>query len=401
MNPDLARLHPYPFEKLAELKAGITPTTTAKHIALSIGEPQHAPPAVAMAAMAESLGGLARYPLTRGERSLRVAIADWLTRRFRLDAGQVDPDRQVLPVAGTREALFSFAQAVVARPSDPTAPRPLVLMPNPFYQIYEGAALLAGAEPYYYPTDAANNFLPDFSAIPAEIWARAQLIYVCSPGNPSGAVIDRARYQTLLTLADQHDVLIAADECYSEIYDDRAEPPAGLLEIAHELGRDDFRRIVVFHSLSKRSNLPGLRSGFVAGDAVILEQYLRYRTYQGCALSLPVQMTSIAAWNDETHVQENRRHYREKFDAVLDILSPVLPVRRPDAGFYLWTDVGGDERKFCRGLFAEQNITALPGRYLSRDVDGVDPGAGFVRMALVAELADCVDAAQRIRAFLS
>lgn len=401
MNPDLARLHPYPFEKLAELKAGVTPTTTAKHIALSIGEPQHAPPAVAMTAMAESLGGLARYPLTRGERSLRQAIADWLTRRFSLTAGQVDPDRHVLPVAGTREALFSFAQAVIAKPTDPTAPRPLVLMPNPFYQIYEGAALLAGAEPYYYPTDAANDFLPDFNAIPADVWARAQLIYICSPGNPSGAVIDRARYQTLLTLADRHDVLIAADECYSEIYDDRSEPPAGLLEIAHELGRNDFSRIVVFHSLSKRSNLPGLRSGFVAGDATVLEQYLRYRTYQGCALSLPVQMTSIAAWNDEHHVQENRRHYREKFDAVLDILSPVLPVRRPDAGFYLWTDVGGDEREFCRALFAEQNITALPGRYLSRAVDGVDPGAGFVRMALVAELADCVDAAQRIRAFLS
>ncbi|ANJ67248.1 succinyldiaminopimelate transaminase [Halothiobacillus diazotrophicus] len=400
MNPDLARLYPYPFEKLAELKAGITPATMAKHIALSIGEPQHEPPAVAMSTMAQSLDGLARYPLTRGERSLRVAIADWLTRRFRLDAGQMDPDRQVLPVAGTREALFSFAQAVIARPDDPSAPRPLVLMPNPFYQIYEGAAFLAGAEPYYYPTDAANGFLPDFAAIPEEIWARAQLIYVCSPGNPSGAVIDRSRYQTLLALADRHDVLIAADECYSEIFDDRGEAPAGLLEIAHELGRNDFRRIVVFHSLSKRSNLPGLRSGFVAGDATILAQYLRYRTYQGCALSLPVQMTSIAAWNDEAHVQENRRHYRQKFDAVLDILAPVLPVQRPDAGFYLWTNVGGDEREFCRGLFAEQNVTALPGRYLSRIVDGVDPGAGFVRMALVAELADCIDAAERIRAFL-
>jgi N-succinyldiaminopimelate aminotransferase len=277
----------------------------------------------------------------------------------------------------------------------------VVLMPNPFYQIYEGAALLAGAEPYYYPTISDTDFLPDFAAIPAETWARAQLIYVCSPGNPSGAVIDHARIKTLFDLADRHDVVIAADECYSEIYFNEDAPPVGFMQAAHELGRDDFNRLVIFHSLSKRSNLPGLRSGFVAGDADILARYLKYRTYQGCALSLPVQMTSIAAWNDEAHVQENRQHYREKFDAVLDILAPVLPVQRPDAGFYLWTDVGGDELNFARGLFAEQAITVLPGRFLSRPFDNKDPGVGFVRMALVAELIDCVDAAQRIRAFLS
>ncbi|HQT42985.1 MAG TPA: succinyldiaminopimelate transaminase [Halothiobacillus sp.] len=404
MNPDLNRLHPYPFEKLAELKAGITPATAAKPIALSIGEPQHAPPTVVLRAMADALSGLSRYPLTKGELALRTAVAHWITRRFALATGLIDPERQVLPVAGTREALFSFAQAVVARPENPTAPRPIVLMPNPFYQIYEGAAFLAGAEPYYYPTTRDTGFLPDFTAIPTEIWARAQLIYVCSPGNPSGAVIDRARVKTLFNLADQHDVIIAADECYSEIYFNEDAPPAGFLQIAHELGRDDFSRLVVFHSLSKRSNLPGLRSGFVVGDAEILSRYLKYRTYQGCALSLPVQITSIAAWSDEAHVQENRQHYREKFDAVLDILAPVLPVVRPDAGFYLWTDVSaqgsGDEREFTRTLFAEQAITVLPGRYLSRPFAGIDPGEGFIRMALVAERADCVDAAQRIRAFL-
>lgn len=401
MNPDLKRLHPYPFEKLAELKAGITPALTARPITLSIGEPQHAPPPVALDAMRASLGGLSRYPLTRGEPALRQAIAAWLTRRFHLENHPLDPEREVLPVAGTREALFSFAQAVIAKPEAPEAPRPIVLMPNPFYQIYEGAAFLACAEPYYYPTTRETGFLPDFNAIPLDIWARAQLIYVCSPGNPSGAVIDRARVATLFTLADQHNVIIAADECYSEIYFDEAAPPAGFLQMANELGRTDWHNLVVFHSLSKRSNLPGLRSGFVAGDAAILAQYLKYRTYQGCALSLPVQMTSIAAWNDETHVQENRQHYREKFDAALNILAPVLPVQRPDAGFYLWTDVGGDERDFARDLYADQAITVLPGRFLSRPFGNKDPGVGFVRMALVAELIDCVDAVQRIRAFLS
>ena len=401
MNPDLSRLHPYPFEKLAELKAGLVPPADRSAIALSIGEPQHAPPAVAVAALTEALPGLAKYPLTKGEPGLRRAVAAWLTQRFDLSPGQIDPERHILPVAGTREALFAFAQAVVARPEDPAAPRPLVLMPNPFYQIYEGAALLAGAEPYYYPTTADTGFLPDFDAIPEEIWARAQLIYVCSPGNPSGVVLDRVRARSLFAKAKQHGVLIAADECYSEIYFDEAAPPAGFLQLANELGYGDFSGLVVFHSLSKRSNLPGLRSGFVAGDAEVLRAFLAYRTYHGCALSLPVQAASIAAWGDETHVQQNRAYYRAKFDAVLDCLAPVLPVVRPDAGFYLWTKVGDDERDFVRGLFAEQNVTVLPGSFLSRAVAGVNPGQGFVRMALVAELDACVEAAQRIRAFLS
>ena len=400
MNPDLARLHPYPFEKLAALKAGVTPPAHRSPIALSIGEPQHAPPTVALNALSAALPQLAKYPLTRGEAPLRHAIAQWLTRRFDLADGQINPERQVLPVAGTREALFSFAQAVVARSADPAAPKPIVLMPNPFYQIYEGAALLAGAEPYYYPTTAETGFLPDFDAIPEAIWARAQLIYVCSPGNPSGAVLDCARAQILFAKAKAHGVVIAADECYSEIYFDEGAPPAGFLQMANALGYGDFAGLVVFHSLSKRSNLPGLRSGFVAGDAAVLAQYLKYRTYHGCALSFPVQHASIAAWQDEVHVKENRARYREKFDAVLDILAPVLPVQRPDAGFYLWTRVGDDEQAFVRDLFAAQNVTVLPGSFLSRAVDGVNPGRGFVRMALVAELADCIEAARRIRDFL-
>ncbi|MFI9652787.1 succinyldiaminopimelate transaminase [Guyparkeria halopsychrophila] len=403
MNPNLDRLHPYPFEKLAELKAGAEPPADRKHIPLSIGEPRHAPPAIVLDTLRESLPEIARYPATKGEPALREAMANWLTRRFALTPGHLDPEANVLPVAGTREALFAIAQAVVDRESATGRP-PVVLMPNPFYQIYEGAALLAGAEPYYYPTLAENDFLPDFDAIPEAIWERAQLLYVCSPGNPSGAVIDAERYRNLLARARRHDVVIAADECYSEIYFDEALPPVGLLEVASEVGGESpFENVIVFHSLSKRSNLPGLRSGLVAGDAAILKRFLRYRTYQGCALPLPTQLASITAWNDEEHVRANRGFYREKFDAVLDILEPVagIDVRRPDAGFYLWAGVEGDERDFARRLFAEQNVTVLPGRFLSREADGVNPGAGFVRMALVAELDDCVEAAERIRAMLA
>ena len=403
MNSDLDRLHPYPFEKLAELKAGAEPPPDRAHIPLSIGEPRHAPPAIALDALRDALPEIARYPATKGEADLREALAGWLTRRFSLDAGQLDPETNVLPVSGTREALFAIAQAVVDRHTDDGRP-PIVLMPNPFYQIYEGAALLAGAEPYYYPTLPENGFLPDFDAIPESVWQRAQLLYVCSPGNPSGAVIDAPRYTRLLEQARRHDVVVAADECYSEIYFDEEKPPTGLLEVAagREAG-DPFENVIVFHSLSKRSNLPGLRSGLVAGDAAILRRFLRYRTYQGCALPLPTQRASITAWNDEAHVRANRAFYREKFDAVLEILEPVpgIDVRRPDAGFYLWAGVEGDERDFARQLFAEQNITVLPGRFLSREVDGVNPGAGFVRMALVAELDDCVEAAKRIRAMLA
>ncbi len=403
MNSDLDRLHPYPFEKLAELKAGATPPADRKHIPLSIGEPRHAPPAIVLDALRDALPEIARYPATKGEPALREAMAGWLTRRFGLDEGQLNPEANVLPVSGTREALFAIAQAVVDRDTADGQP-PVVLIPNPFYQIYEGAVLLAGAEPHYYPTIEENGFLPDFEAIPESVWERAQLLYVCSPGNPSGAVIDAAHYRVLLSRAHRHDIVIAADECYSEIYFDEEKPPTGLLEVAAGRGgADPFENVVVFHSLSKRSNLPGLRSGLVAGDAALLKRFLRYRTYQGCALPLPTQRASITAWNDEEHVCANRGFYREKFDAVLEILEPVtgIEARRPDAGFYLWAGVEGDERDFARRLFAEQNVTVLPGRFLSRDVDGVNPGAGFIRMALVAELDDCVEAAKRIRVMLT
>ncbi len=403
MNSNLDRLHPYPFEKLAELKAGAVPPTDRAHIPLSIGEPRHAPPDIVLDTLREALPEIARYPATRGEPALREAMAGWLTRRFGLATGLLDPNANVLPVAGTREALFAIAQAVVERDTDDGRP-PLVLMPNPFYQIYEGAAFLAGAEPYYYPTCAENDFLPDFDAIPESVWQRAQLLYVCSPGNPSGAVIDAPRYRELLTKAARFDVVVAADECYSEIYFDETQPPVGLLEVAAARGGETpLKNVIVFHSLSKRSNLPGLRSGLVAGDAALLQQFLRYRTYQGCALPLPTQRASITAWNDEAHVRANRGFYREKFSAVLEILGPVdgIEARWPDAGFYLWARVEGDERDFARRLYAEQTVSVLPGRFLSRDVDGVNPGVGFVRMALVAELDDCVDAAQRIRAMLS
>ena len=398
MNPDLDRLHPYPFEKLAALKADCQPPEDKKHIPLSIGEPQHAPPQAVLTTLSQSLNSVARYPATKGLPELRQSIANWAERRFTLPAKQLDPERHILPVAGTREALFAIAQVVVNN-TDPDQ-RPVVMMPNPFYQIYEGAALLAGAEPYYYPTLPENRFLPDFDAIPEAIWQRAQLVFVCSPGNPAGAVLDHDRWRALFTKADHHDIVIAADECYSEIYFDDNHPPTGVLEAAHAVGREDFRNIIAFHSLSKRSNLPGLRSGFVAGDAEIMQRFLRYRTYQGCALPLYAQKASITAWEDETHVIENRGFYREKFARVLDKLAPVMDVRLPDAGFYLWANVGGDERDFARDLFDQQNVTVLPGQYLSRPVGPTDPGVGFVRMALVAELEDCLEAADRICALL-
>lgn len=395
MNPDLDKLHPYPFERLAVLKAGVEPPAGLSPIALSIGEPKHPTPEIIERALRDNLEGLARYPLTRGEDGLREAISAWLTKRFNLAGAEPDPARQVLPVNGTREALFAFAQSVVAR-----GPGALVMMPNPFYQIYEGAALLAGAEPYYMNTRAENGYQLDLDAIPEAAWRRCQLLYLCSPGNPTGAVASRAQYARLLELADRYDFVIAADECYSEIYFDEQAPPPGLLQYARETGRDDYRRCVVFHSLSKRSNAPGLRSGFVAGDAEVLAAFLRYRTYHGCAMPPPTQAASIAAWNDETHVRENRELYRRKFDAVLTILEPVLEVGRPQAGFYLWpkTPIAGDE--FARRLFAAQNVTVLPGGFLSRDTESGNPGADRVRLALVAEVDECVEAAHRIRAFL-
>lgn len=396
MNPDLSKLQPYPFERLAQLKHGTNPPSDKAHIALSIGEPRHPTPAFIAEAITQHLGGLSSYPLTRGLASLRETIANWLTSRFRLAAGSVDPERHVLPVNGTREALFAFAQTVVDRGAGAR-----VLMPNPFYQIYEGAALLAGARPYFLPAEAELGFLPNYDCVPEAVWRECQLLYLCSPGNPTGAVSSRAQMQQLIELAHRHDFVIASDECYSEIYFDEAAPPPGLLEAAAAMGNDRFERCVVFHSLSKRSNAPGLRSGFVAGDATILERFLLYRTYHGCAMAPPVQQASILAWQDEQHVRENRALYRQKFDAVLEVLQPVLDVQRPEAGFYLWPRTPGPDTEFARGLYETQHVTVLPGSFLSRSDDGGrDPGAGRVRMALVASVAECVEAANRIRAYL-
>jgi N-succinyldiaminopimelate aminotransferase len=396
MNPDLEKLQPYPFEKLNALKAGAAPPGQP-HIALSIGEPKHATPGLIAAALREHLDtGLAIYPLTKGMPALREAICSWLIGRFGLPPDSLDAERHVLPVNGTREALFAFAQAIVDR-SRPA----LVLSPNPFYQIYEGAALLAGATPCFLPCAVDNDYLPDFDAVRAQTWDDCQLLYLCSPGNPTGAVIPETTLQTLIGLADRHDFVIASDECYSEIYFDEARPPVGLLQAAVALGNTDYRRCVAFHSLSKRSNAPGLRSGFVAGDARILADFLRYRTYHGCALPMQHQYASIAAWRDEAHVRENRRLYREKFDMVLEALAGCLDVERPEAGFYLWPRTPISDEDFARELFAQQHVTVLPGRYLSRDVDGFNPGAGHVRMALVASPAECVTAAQRIKQFVS
>lgn len=395
MNTDLQQLQPYPFEKLAALKAGIVPPALP-HIALSIGEPKHAAPAFVRDALVRNLQHLSTYPSTKGIPELRGAIAQWAQRRF--DLARLDAEREVLPVNGTREALFAFAQAVVERDA---ARKPLVVCPNPFYQIYEGAAYLAGAEPYFLDCIAANGFVPDLDAVPAEVWERCQLLFLCSPGNPTGAVLDAAYLQKVIALADRYDFVVASDECYSEIYFDERQPPLGLLEVCQRMGRTDYRRCVVFHSLSKRSNVPGLRSGFVAGDAQILERFLLYRTYHGCAMPVQHQWASIEAWNDEQHVRENRELYRRKFDAVLDILGDSLDVQRPQAAFYLWAGTPIDDTEFARRLFAEQHVTVLPGQYLARATASGNPGAGRVRMALVAGFDECVEAAQRIKRFAS
>ena len=395
MNHALTQLQPYPFEKLRALLGTVKPAADKRAIALSIGEPKHESPAFVAQAMADNLDKLAVYPSTLGLPALRQAIGQWCEQRFGVPAGWLDADRHILPVNGTREALFAFTQAVVDRADDG-----LVVSPNPFYQIYEGAALLAGATPHYLPCLEANGFNPDFDAVPADVWQRCQILFLCSPGNPTGALVPMDTLKTLIALADEHDFVIAADECYSELYFDEDAPPPGLLSACAELGRSDFKRCVVFHSLSKRSNLPGLRSGFVAGDAEIIKPFLLYRTYHGCAMPVQTQLASIAAWQDEAHVRANRDQYRAKYDAVLDILQPVLDVQRPDGSFYLWAKVPGCDAEFTRDLFEAQHVTVVPGSYLSRDVDGVNPGAGRVRMALVAPLAECIEAAERIRAFL-
>jgi len=399
MNPDLNRLHPYPFEKLAQLKAGITPNAELKHIALSIGEPKHAPPAFVLEELVNMLPKIANYPLTKGMPELRQSIANWLSRRFALPAESLNIEKNILPVNGTREALFAFAQAMIQRNDSPLA-KPLVLMPNPFYQIYEGAAILAGAEPHFYNTTADSNYLPNFESIDDSTWQNCQLIYICSPSNPSGAVMSKSQMQWLINKAEKFDFIIAADECYSEIYFDDAQPPCGLLEAAAEMGNTNYKRCVVFHSLSKRSNLPGLRSGFVAGDANIMKAFLKYRTYHGCAMSGHHQYASIRAWDDEQHVIDSREIYRKKFNTVLKILSPVMNVKLPDAGFYLWPQLDMPDTDFAQQLFTEQNITVLPGRYLSRNTNNINPGENHIRMALVATLEETTEAAHRIKHFL-
>jgi N-succinyldiaminopimelate aminotransferase len=396
MNPLLSRLQTYPFERLRQLFAGVTPSPAYSAISLGMGEPRHATPAFIQQALTDSLPGLASYPSTAGDPALRAAFTGWLQRRYGL---ALDPATQVLPINGSREALFAFAQTVI----DPTQAGATVLSPNPFYQIYEGAALLAGAQPYYVPSLAERNFAVDWDSVPDAVWQRTQLVFVCSPGNPTGAVMPLNEWQKLFALSDRHGFVIASDECYSEIYF-RDEPPLGGLQAASLLGRDDFKNLVAFTSLSKRSNVPGLRSGFVAGDAAILKAFLLYRTYHGCAMSPVVQAASIAAWGDEEHVIANRAQYRDKFAQVTPLLAPVLDLALPDASFYLWAGIParfqGDDAAFARELYALYNVTVLPGSYLARSAQGCNPGAGRIRMALVAQTAECVQAAQRIVDFV-
>ena len=400
MNPLLSRLQPYPFERLRQLHAGVTPNPAYLPISLGIGEPRHATPQLIKDAISASFSGLASYPGTLGEPKLRQTIQAWLARRYDL---KVDPATQILPVNGSREALFSLAQTVI----DPNQPGATVICPNPFYQIYEGAALLAGADIWFAPSDAARNFAVDWAGVPEAVWAKTQLIFVCSPGNPAGAVMGLAEWKLLFDLSNRYGFVIASDECYSEIYF-RDEPPLGGLQAAALLGRPDFKNLISLTSLSKRSNVPGLRSGFVAGDAAIIKQFLLYRTYHGSAMSPIVQAASVAAWADEQHVAENRALYREKFATVTPLLSAVMDVALPDAGFYLWAGIPaafkGADTAFSHELLAAYNVVVLPGSYLARDAQGQharsNPGAGRIRMALVAETAECVEAAQRIVQFI-
>jgi N-succinyldiaminopimelate aminotransferase len=392
MNPLLSSLQPYPFERLKQLFSTVTPNPAYAPISLGIGEPRHATPQLVLDALAKATAQLAAYPATAGLPALRESCVNWMQRRYGL---KLDAATQVLPVNGSREALFAFAQTVI----DPTRDA-VVVCPNPFYQIYEGAALLAGAQTYYAPSDPSLNFNVNWDSVPADVWSKTQLLFVCSPGNPTGAVMPLSDWEKLFALSDKYGFVIASDECYSEIYF-REEAPLGGLEAATKLGRTDFKNLVAFTSLSKRSNVPGMRSGFVAGDANILKQFLLYRTYHGSAMSGMVQAASIAAWDDEAHVVANREQYRQKFAAVTPLLEAVMDVRLPDAGFYLWAAVpGGDDVAFARDLLAQYNVTVLPGSYLAREAQGFNPGAGRIRMALVAETAECLEAAQRIVAFI-
>ncbi|MDM8565502.1 succinyldiaminopimelate transaminase [Candidatus Halobeggiatoa sp. HSG11] len=394
MNPNLNLLQPYPFEKLNLLK-NVPKITDKNAINLALGEPQHTiAPLLEQAIQQASINGFSKYPPTKGYATIRNSIADWLTKRFKLPS--INPNEQILTVNGTREALFAFAQCLV----DHTVSEPLVLIPNPFYQIYEGAAFLAGAKPWFINCQEENNWLPDFDSVPEEIWKNCQILYICSPNNPTGMVLDRNTLQDLLEKADKYDFVIAADECYSEIYASEDEPPVGLLQVCAEIGRLDFKRCIVFHSLSKRSNVPGLRSGFVAGDADIIRQFWLYRTYHGCAMSPVVQEISAIAWGDEKHVQVNRDLYRQKYAAVIDILAPIMEVDCPPASFYLWLKTPIIDTEFAQKLFIQQNVTVLPGSFLSRTFNGVNPGENRVRIALVASVEECIEAAKRLLDFM-
>jgi len=394
VNPDLERLQSYPFQKLNALLDGARPPAGLAPIPLYIGEPRHPTPQFIKQALIDHLSGLASYPTTLGAEDLRVAIAAWLTRRYGLK--RIDHATEVIPVNGSREALFALGQTVI----DPTRPQAVVVSQNPFYQIYEGAALLGGATPQFLNNLPGNGYAFDFDQLPHEVWSRTQLVFVCSPSNPTGYVMSLADWKRLFDLSDRYGFVIASDECYSEIYFDEAHPPLGSLQAAQHFGRDGYPRLVMFSSLSKRSNVPGMRSGFVAGDASILKPYLLYRTYQGCAMSPPIHMASIAAWNDEAHVVENRRLYREKFAAAHAILKPVLDVAMPSGGFYFWTPTPIDDTQFTRRLYEQQAVSVLPGSYLGRSAHGVNPGLGRVRIALVSSTAECAESAQRIRTFV-
>jgi N-succinyldiaminopimelate aminotransferase len=389
MNSHLTQLQPYPFQRLRDLFAGIEPNADYKAVNLSIGEPKHDTPALIKEALVNNLQGLASYPTTAGIPALRQAIANWAERRY---AVKLNVETEIIPVNGSREALFSFVQAVIEADKN----KPVVISPNPFYQIYEGAAFLAGAEPYFMNTMPENEHAMDFDSVPSAIFNRTQLVFICSPGNPSGKVMSLAQWEKVFALSDQYDFVIAADECYSEIYFDETHPPLGALQAAKKLGRD-FTRLVVFSSLSKRSNVPGMRSGFVAGDAKIIEQFLLYRTYHGCAMSPAVQAASIAAWNDEAHVIENRRLYAEKFKLVTPMLKGVLDVEMPDAAFYLWARTSMPDTEAAIRLYRDFNVTVLPGSFLAREAHGVNPGKHFIRLALVASVEECVEAAERIK----
>jgi N-succinyldiaminopimelate aminotransferase len=390
MNPNLDLLQPYPFQRLRDLFKGISPNNNLTPINLSIGEPKHETPQLIKESLVAHLSGLANYPTTIGVLALRETISEWLSKRYDIPAPS--PEKAILPVNGSREALFAFAQAVI----DTSKPKPIVISPNPFYQIYEGAAFLAGAEPYFLNTLPENQHAMDFDSVPVDILNRTQLVFVCSPGNPSGKVMTLAQWKHLFNLSDQYGFVIAADECYSEIYFEETNPPLGALQAAHLLGRDH-KNLIVFSSLSKRSNVPGMRSGFVAGDEAIIEKFTLYRTYHGCAMNPAIQAASITAWKDEAHVIENRKLYAEKFKTVIPMLQKVWDVETPDAAFYLWINTKKSDTALAIQLYQQLNITVLPGSYLAREAHGINPGKGFIRMALVASLEECVEAARRIQ----